>query len=119
MRLSSTKFRNPIEAIMSVEVLAALVNELGCVRFRIAPGVFCNAFVPSTGVYVREANSLRELIHLFAEASGLTWKIDVDEAVELYRTSCGEKQNLCSPIGRLQSGVRKLDIRGQSTWRQR
>ena len=93
MNLSSIQFCDPIEVIINIEELAEVVNEIGQVRLRIAPSVFCKAFFPSTTIYIRDARSLQELIELFADASGLNLSIDDSGSIELYRFTYHDCQN--------------------------
>jgi hypothetical protein len=101
-RATAIRFRDPVEAIMTVEQLAEVVREIGGFGFRIASSVYEKPFFQSTTVYVRGARTLHELVQLFADASGLAWRTDGNDVLELYRESSGEIQ-----IQRMQrSGIR-------------
>jgi hypothetical protein len=84
-RLASIKFQAPIEVVLTLEQMGIIANEMAKISVRVTPGVFDDVFLQSTGIYIRNACSLYEMMEMFAAAAGLDWRIFDDETIEISR----------------------------------
>lgn len=91
-RLADIKFCEPIEAIITLDELGDVIEEIANLRVRIAPNAYEKMRFPAIGKYVRGARSMQELIETFADASGLSWAIYADDTIEIFQGSRGEVQ---------------------------
>jgi hypothetical protein len=89
-RLAAIRFQEPIEAVLTLEQMGIIVNEMARISIRVKPGVFNTVFLQSTGVYIRDACSLHEMMAMFAAAAGLDWHIFDDGTIEISRKQCHE-----------------------------
>lgn len=89
-KLSAIKFQAPIEVVLTLEQMGIIVNEMAKISIRIAPGVFDAVFLQSTGVYIRNACSLYEMMEMFTVAADLDWHAFDDGTIEISREQCRE-----------------------------
>jgi len=89
-KLVAVKFQAPIEVVLTLEQMGIIANEMAKISIRVTPGVFDTIFLQSTGVYIRNACSLYEMLEMFTAAAGLDWRALDNETIEISRKQCHE-----------------------------